>query len=380
MKFRKLILSVLLFAVLLTSLVPQNIYLLILLSMSGFLLLPLKKYWDQIAIAIILFSLFYTIMVVLGGEFKSGFMTLSYLITPVSLYRYGRFIMDEDVEEKPRIRLIMFMAFAYLLNVFVLTIVDMSIVGIVNEDRALLGHSADDDALAATLYGLMSSVGVGMLGVLLARKVGVFQRIFSLVVVVMSLLVVVHLINRTGLVVAVVCLFFTILYRENFKVFKILLLAGVLALVGFAVFASGLIDPELLEAYQKREAARGMGLSTAGGRTDLWFEALGELFVSPLGWKQHSYAHNMWLDLAKIGGWFAFVPFTVATFMYFKCLWKLVRMPYSNIALLLISMNVAMLLASFVEPVIEGSMLFFALLMFLWGMTVSVVNKSRLKF
>ena len=380
MKFRKLILSVLLFAVLLTSLVPQNIYLLILLSMSGFLLLPLKKYWDQIAIAIILFSLFYTIMVVLGGEFKSGFMTLSYLITPVSLYRYGRFIMDEDFEEKPRIRLIMFMAFAYLLNVFVLTIVDMSIVGIVNEDRALLGHSADDDALAATLYGLMSSVGVGMLGVLLARKVGVFQRIFSLVVVVMSLLVVVHLINRTGLVVAVVCLFFTILYRENFKVFKILLLAGVLALVGFAVFASGLIDPELLEAYQKREAARGMGLSTAGGRTDLWFEALGELFVSPLGWKQHSYAHNMWLDLAKIGGWFAFVPFTVATFMYFKCLWKLVRMPYSNIALLLISMNVAMLLASFVEPVIEGSMLFFALLMFLWGMTVSVVNKSRLKF
>ena len=379
MKFRKLILLVLLFAVLLTSLFPQNIYLLILLSMSGFLLLPLKKYWDQIAIAIILFSLFYTIMVVLGGEFKSGFMTLSYLITPVSLYRYGRFMMDEDVEEKPRIRLIMFMAFAYLLNVFVLTIVDMSIVGIVNEDRALLGHSADDDALAATLYGLMSSVGVGMLGVLLARKVGV-QRIFSLVVVVMSLLVVVHLINRTGLVVAVVCLFFTILYRENFKVFKILLLAGVLALVGFAVFASGLIDPELLEAYQKREAARGMGLSTAGGRTDLWFEALGELFVSPLGWKQHSYAHNMWLDLAKIGGWFAFVPFTVAPFMYFKRLWKLVRMPYSNIALLLISMNVAMLLASFVEPVIEGSMLFFAFLMFLWGMTVSFVNKSRLKF
>ncbi len=380
MKFKKLILLVLLFAVLLTSLFPQNIYLLILLSMSGFLLLPLKKYWDQIAIAIILFSLFYTIMVVLGGEFKSGFMTLSYLITPISLYRYGCFMMDEDVEEKPRIRLIMFMAFAYLLNVFVLTIVDMSIVGIVNEDRALLGHSADDDALAATLYGLMSSVGIGMLGVLLARKIGVFQRIISFVVVVMSLLAIVHLINRTGLVVAVVCLFFTILYRENFKVFKILLLATILALIGFAFYASGLIDPELLDAYQKREAERGMGLSTAGGRTELWLEALGELLVSPLGWEQHGYAHNIWLDMAKIGGWFAFVPFMLATFLYFKRLWSLIRLPYSNLALLLISMNVAMLLASFVEPVIEGSMLFFAFLMFLWGMTVSVVNKSRLKF
>lgn len=377
MKFRKIILLALLFAVLLTSLFPQNIYLLILLSMSGLLLLPLKKYWDKIAVAIILFSVMYTAMVVLGGEIKSGFMTLSYLITPVSLYRFGRYLMDDTTEEKPRMRLILSLVFVYLTNVFVLTIVDMSVVGIINEDRALLGHSADEDALAATLYGLMSSVGIGMLGILLAKKPGVFQWIFSLVVVVMSLLVVVHLINRTGLVVAAVCLFFTLLYRENFKVMKILFAAGVLALIGFAVFSSGLIDYEVLEAYQKREMAKGMGLSTAGGRTELWLDAIGELFVSPMGWKQKSYAHNMWLDMAKIGGWLAFVPFLIVTFMYFKYLWKLIRIPYSNVVLLLISMNVAMLLASAVEPVIEGSMLFFGLLMLLWGMTVSVVIEKR---
>ena len=374
MKFRKIILLTIFFATLLTSLFSQNIYLLVLLSICSVVFLPFKRFWDAIAIALLVFSFFYTTMVVLKGEIKSGFVALSYLITPVSLYRLGLFLMDEFKDEKSRLRLIFCMVSAYLLNVFVLTLVDLSIVGIVNEDRTLLGYSTSDDALAATLYGLMTSVGIGCLGAAFAKRMKILPRLLYSILVLMSLLVVVHLINRTGLVIAIVCLLVTLLYRENFKIHRIILVFCILALLAFGLFASGAIDYEVLEAYQKREVDASMGIATAGGRTQLWLDALSDMFMNPLGWEQRVYAHNMWLDIAKVAGWFAIIPFLVATYFYLKKLWKLMRARFSNIALLLISLNVSMLLAASVEPVLEGSMLFFGLLMCMWGMAVSLSN------
>ena len=372
MKFRKIILLTIFFTTLLTSLFPQNIYLLVLLSICSVAFLPFKRFWDAIAMALVVFSFFYTAMVVLKGEIQSAFVALAYLITPVSLYRLGLFLMDEFKDEKSRLRLIFCMVLAYLLNVFVLTVVDLSIVGIVNEDRTLLGHSTSDDALAATLYGLMSSVGIGCVGAAFAKRMKILPRLLYSILVLMSLLTVVHLINRTGLVISNVTLMVTLFYRENFKIHRIILGLFILVLLGFGLFALGAIDYEIFEAYQKREADASMGIATAGGRTQLWLDALDDMFMSPLGWEQQVYAHNMWLDIARVAGWFAIVPFLVATFFFLRKLWKLIRARYSNISLLLISLNVSMLLAASVEPVIEGSMLFFGLLMCTWGMAASL--------
>ena len=380
MKFRKIILLTIFFAVLLTSLFPQNIYLLVLFSVLVWALLPFRKYWNSITISITLFSVFYTIIIILKREVPSGFLTISYLISPVAFYRFGSFLMDEFREEKLRIRLIFFTVLAYLLNVFLLTIVDASIVGVVNADRTLLRDSTSDDAMAATLYGLMTSVGIGCVGAIFAKEMKLFTRLLYVVLVLMSLFVVVHLINRTGLVLIVVSLLITLLYKESFKIFKILSWGVLLFLIGMVLITSGIIDYEILDAYQKREVDESVGVVTAGGRTELWINALGEMLVSPMGWKRVHYAHNLWLDIARIGGWFALIPFLVATCAYLKRLWKLLRVHFSDIALLLISLNVSMLLAASVEPVIEGSISFFLILMMIWGITVSVQREKQRLF
>ena len=378
MKFRLLILIAVFFVVLMTSLSSQNIYLLVLLSFACFLLIPFNKYWDSIAAALIIFSLFYTIMIILKGEVKSGFTTISYLVSPVSFYRLGRYFMDMITAEKSRLRFFLFMALAYLLNVFILTFIDVSIVGVVNEDRVLLAHSATDDALAATLYGLMASVGIGCFGGVMGKNIRFTTRVAYVLLVLTSIFSVVHLVNRTGLVVSLVCIFVTLCYRENFKFNKIILYVLLCAIIGVGLFFSEVIDPDIIDAYQKRELDTTMGLTTAGGRTELWFKALGDLIVSPLGWEQEGYAHNMWLDMARVSGWFALVPFLIATFIYLSQLCKLVRMNFSNVAQILISMNLSMFLAAFVEPVIEGSILFFSILMFIWGITSNICRQEQI--
>ena len=112
--------------------------------------------------------------------------------------------------------------------------------------------------------------------------------------------------------------------------------------------------------------------ANAGGRTELWLDAIGNLFVSPLGWKLDRYAHNLWLDIARVVGWLAFFPFVKATVSYMMKVKTILRNGGENGTLmLLLSVNVAMLLNAAVEPVIDGSPLFFSLLMMIWGMTVT---------
>ena len=118
-------------------------------------------------------------------------------------------------------------------------------------------------------------------------------------------------------------------------------------------------------------------METAGGRTDLWRMSIKNMLINPLGWTQEVYAHNLWLDLAKIGGWISLAPFLAATFFAIKNLMKVglkSRMDFSKTIAVL---GCALILAASIEPVIEASMLFFALLMLIWGITDAIWRQER---
>lgn len=376
MKFRKIVLLIVFFAVLLTSLFPQNIYLLVLFSALTWILLPYKQWWDGAGIALLLFSIFYAAMVILSGQVKSGFLTISYLISPVAFYRFGRYLMTEYRTDNVRFRLLLFMAYAYLLNVFVLTAVDISVVGIINEDRMLLGTSTSDDALAATLYGLMTSVGIGCIGACFAKGQKIFVRFLYFILVILSLLTVIHLVNRGGLVILIMCLATSLLINYRRSVVKLVLVIIALAIGAFLLLKFGLLNGEVLDAYEERNVVGGYGVETAGGRTDLWLRSIRNLLRHPMGWQQEFYAHNLWIDVARIGGWMSLIPFLVSTFAILYRQMYLVRRRNSQFILALAVLNMALLLAAFIEPVIEGSMSFFSILILIWGMTASLYVES----
>ena len=265
----------------------------------------------------------------------------------------------------------------YLINMFVLTFVDIAIVGIINEDRALLGTSTEDDALAATLYGLMASVGIGCIGACFAKEQKFIIRLLYTVLVAFSLLTVIHLINRGGLVILVMCLACSIFVNYKGNLGKLLFVVIVLLIGIYAILNYGTSGAEIIEAYDNRNLVESHGVESAGGRTDLWAMAVENLVRNPMGWQQKSYAHNLWLDIAKIGGWISLLPFLIVTISFVGKLISLFRKSGTTFASTIVVLNLGIFLAAFIEPVIEGSMLFFCMLMFVWGITISVEKELR---
>ena len=156
-----------------------------------------------------------------------------------------------------------------------------------------------------------------------------------------------------------------------------MLLAVITLIMGvYVLLDSGILSGDILEAYQYRNE-NGYSIESAGGRTELWMMSIENLFLHPMGWKQESYAHNLWLDMAKIGGWISLFPFIIATVIVLRKLLLLFKNKCSLFAEGIFVLNLAVFLAAFIEPVIEGSMSFFLLLMFIWGMTVAISNENR---
>lgn len=377
--FRGILLQLLFFSVLLTALErTYSIYIIFFFSLSCWILLPAKRWWDKISISLLFFSVFYSLMQVLNGAVDSGFNTLTMLLGPVSFYRFGKWLMSYYRTDESRQRFFLFMLLAFLTPLFVKTIEDTILVGLINDKRVLLGDNIDgEDSLAATLYGLMVAPGLGCLSTIFARNQKFGIRVGFLLIGCLSLFVVIHLVNRTGIVVCASCLFVAFVASTKMRISKILPALLILLFVGGVLMYTGAFNEEIIEAYSKRELDSTYDATQAGGRVELWAEAIKNVFEYPFGWQLVHYAHNLWLDIARVSGVFSLFPFLLATLMILKSFIYLLWNNLSPFILLLLSICFSMLLSSSVEPVIDGSMLTFLLLMLIWGSTRSVYYECK---
>ena len=172
------------------------------------------------------------------------------------------------------------------------------------------------------------------------------------------------MVNRTGIVILGVCVLFSFLYSTKFQISQTIYAILVILAIVVAARYSGVIGEDVVDAYLNRED----GTEDLGGRSELWSKNLHILFTEPFGWYREKYAHNLWLDLAAVGGWLALIPFLIATFKAIGCFFKIFRQQATPLNLILLSSFVSMFLGAMVEPVIEGSLLFFAMLIMNWGM------------
>ncbi|GEM_PF-3316293 len=378
-KLDKILLLALL-PVLLTSLWGNNIYLLYFFAVLCWIIIPYKKWWDGISIPLLPFSVFYAGIVLYKGENPGWSFIFSMLFAPTAFYRLGCFLMKHIQDEMQRQKMLIYIIGFYLLPLFLLTAQDMALTGLINDSRKMLLDLGEDDSKNATLYGLMASAGIGLIGTVFIKQQNKWVKMGLILVAALSLLSVIHLVNRTGLVICAACLFVGFALSTRMNVSKMLLILLAFIVVGVFLTESGILGGDVSEAYTDREGDVDSDSTSAGGRTKLWLDAIGNLFVSPLGWKLERYAHNLWLDIARVGGWLAFFPFVKATVSYMMKVKTILRNGGENGTLmLLLSVNVAMLLNAAVEPVIDGSFSFFSLLMLIWGMTVELNNRLEFK-
>ena len=233
----------------------------------------------------------------------------------------------------------------------------------------------EDTTLAATLYGLMSSTGIGFVSIFFAPKMKLWEKLCYSSICIMAVLIAIHLVNRTGLVLLALCVLFAFAYSSRLKFSRLVITALLMLIVFVVIIKSGLIPQDVLDAYIEREDSATTNAAEYGGRTVLWNDALSKIFTHPFGWERLDYAHNLWLDLAAIGGWFSLFFFLKVTFSsikgFFMVMWQKVT-PFKTV---LLAVYLSMMFNSMVEPVIEGSPLFFVLLIMMWGMVFSLSKR-----
>ena len=98
---------------------------------------------------------------------------------------------------------------------------------------------------------------------------------------------------------------------------------------------------------------------------------------NPFGMPQEEYAHNLWLDIIRVVGFLPIIPFFIATYINYRNLYY--NSKSNNIAIMpyLLSVNLGVLFVCMMEPIIEGSALYFYLVLMIWGINTGVYLKQR---
>lgn len=358
-----------------------SIYTILIFSICIVLFVPVLRYIDKIAIFIFLFSISYT-LIMLVHDVASWANWMSYLICPTLFYCYGKYVVDKangDARSLVSFWCISILLFSSVLYISALQ--DILENGFINVMRNFTIWGVENSSLSATLYGLIASLGlVGLPFFFIDTNSKSNTRYLFLALSALSLVTVIHLVNRTGLIVLFICFVITTLYYSKGKLSHFFILFLVIGLVVFILLQQQILSKDIVDAYLARNEGVG-SVNTAGGRFVKWSTALNNLFIYPFGWSyaniQYGYVHNLWLDIARVAGSIPFLFFIIATIQSFAALIRLLRIKERIITPLILGLNICFFLSSFVEPVIDAIALYFYLYVMLWGMQSQLFKLYR---
>lgn len=331
----------------------------------------LRIYYDNTVLYLLLFALFYTLFYPYF-DFSGA---IRKLLGPPLFYMYGRYVVargkyNEDVLIKVVLLMIVGLSFplwwAVISNMIQGNIVSTSSI----EGARWLTTWGQSKMAAATLYGLIAAFGLCGLGVsiMMKAKLNDMDRWLFLICGVCSVLSVLYLINRGGLVVAIMGIIIAIIYRSHGNVGKFLIFASFVFIIFALFFSENLLPSEFAESYSERSS-----VLEGGDRSWRWVDALSRMFYMPFGWITdttipYNYVHNTWLDIARDAGILPFIFFLLPTIQSIKSGIKLMKEKDNNMCLCLITLYTGVFLAYFIEPVLESNIFHIMIFAWIWGL------------
>lgn len=366
------------------TLSPEGIYLWAVCPGVLLFLFPWFRYVDKSAVCLALFGGLFALFAFALHTNYSGSSLIANVLAPLPLYCLGRWLVDRLAGRERELILLVFLSVLCITFILLVrTIIDVGDNGVVSVSREFEIEGVK--TMSATLYGMyaaISLVGLPMFFVSSGRRTLLSWLFLALAV--LGLLSTVHLVNRTGLVIAVVVTFVGLVYRSRTNIGKYILILGAIVLVVYVLIETGVISEEIVAAYEfRQEETEREGSSAAGGRGHRWLDAILRVWYMPLGWYHeeaavgYNFVHNWWLDVGRQVGLLPLLLLLVPTVLSIKNCITLFKHGGSRLHLLLLSLNVVLFLACFVEPVMEGSAMVAYYYMFVWGMTAQAANRSR---
>lgn len=345
--------------------------------------------FDKNAFLAFSFALLYGIIPLIMG-YTDSFKYLICSIAPPVFYMFGRYVVSKVESSKTLCYVIVGALLFYALNAYILCVWNIFTTGqLISLSRNMSRFIGQEEVveMSATVWGINVSLGLIGLSLFLIAKKRYFCHYLLLIVFFLSLLVTVHLINRTGVLVAVIltlAVLFLSFHSQNKTKF---ILSTFIIAIGLYFFAykSGDLG-EIVDAYQMREATENnSGMLNTGTRSWRWIDGLRRLITNPLGYvdqfPEDYFVHNMWLDVSRFSGTIPFLLVVLITVNMWKSTWSTMRKWHTELSYIMFALCLCCSLVFFVEPVIEGSATYFYLFCMFWGISSEykrVLSKNRI--
>lgn len=350
----------------------------------------LKITLNEIALPVLYGGLFAVSTIINFGISPSAIA--QYAILPVSGFLIGKYFTDKASNIWQVLTVILLIILCMAIMPIVQSIQDFISTGELISTNRVLNQFDEDETYKATILNTYVSLAIGGIGIVFIRANNRMTNVlkwYIFALSILSLFVSLRLLNRTPIVLAALSLFVAMLLSINTKGGKVRVLLVGLALIICALYflRDSLFVTDLVDSLMNREKSEAGKISTGGGRTIRWIAAIKQIISNPMGAKAlvldggiKTAAHNTWLDIGVIGGWFPFVLFIVMTVQFIKQTMILRKGPlpffFKSYMILLV---VTLFLQLAVEPTIHGEIQFFTMFFVLWGFVKELNEKVYIK-
>lgn len=338
-----------------------------------FLGVSYKQKVDSGGLCLLIYGALYLMISSLNGFEYSIPVIFLYGLAPFIFYFFGRNVPYRFKTENSIVVFILIIVSCYCLDVFYVTANNIISTGEFINIRRDFNFTEDTQmGKAATLVGLAMDIGMVGLPIFIIARREKYRYLFLLLSI-LSIMVTLHLLNRTGLFVLLLCAVGVIGWKSRKKPMAFLSAILLFCCLYWGLQAIGVVSDELLSYYDSRND----DLYSMGDRGHRWVYAVKQLFLSPFGWAKHGeiyYVHNMWLDIARVSGIVPFIILIVLTFRGFWQSFSYIRRNENVLSYLLLGLNICFFSSCFVEPIYGGT--HFLLYCLLWGLQSTLDKKS----
>ena len=337
-------------------------------------------YLDKDFIFIGLFSITYALFYIFYMESGLQFIFI-YAFFPSFFYLFGKYLVIPNIKSGSLVLIFFTIGFIFSLSALTSIIINLKEGGFsqLNREIPMFWSGKPMKATLMAAY-LTFNMCIPIIYIIKQKKNQLLINLIAGLIFIASLLSSFRLGSRTQLVICILSIMISFIYviprqsfKANVKLFLIVLATSVLILK----FIPLDLNASYLSVLGSRLQESG-NVSSAGGRTTLWTNALENLFDYPLGWQGNNvrYAHNLWLDVARYAG---LIPFTLLMIFTFRSLRNTLKAIRKNSKELLVNttlivFTLASMLIFFVEPIMEGLFFLFTVFCVFQGMINSYLK------
>jgi len=326
---------------------------------------------DKNALYLFLFSFSYEILAALRLDALNTSLVpmLPNIFVPSLLYLIGKYISNNYEGDQGRIFFLFFLSTIFSIIPLFSILLQIQENGFMEGTRSLYIIWDKNFEISATGLGSYFALNMASIGLINVKKNTKVERRIALgifILFLLSLVCVLRLGSRTQLVLAIFSLVGSFLLNiwQN-SLFKNALFIGSLTALTFYLISNFNENADVVKFYADRMDNDEAGIGSAGGRTERWIGALESIVSDPFGWElsRFGYAHNLWLDVARVAGVIPFILLLFFTVSSIKIWIKSLRILRNNLFLrnYVFIYFLCIILLFNVEPIMDGMYLLFLL-------------------